>query len=366
MTVLANYSFRCLGALAVGAIISICAATPGYAFDWDYSHVKYDLTTDAVLGSAQDFQAWTSEPRKYLKEKFEAAITIEPQVVAVGKPRAMVGYTLTDVDLLFPAVEKNGSDLHMVLLLARPNRPKDGPAIVAMNGHGEVGGEGHGQAPEGLFKPGAQGDKLARDGFTVIGIPDAIHEPFSELAKTVDYPVIWARLADRSLDKIKPMLPEGQKFIALGNAVGGLSSLVLTAMRDDVIALANNGAFFSLEQTRREYRIYTHPFCHDFRAFFTYTAVYALIAPKPLLIEEGKTDALWLGAPQQLKPNDWFSGTKRGPISDEIIGAYLQLKQIWSKFDAPIALDIHDGGHEDFDIPAFKSFVGQLQATHIQ
>ena len=351
------------GLLGISLLLS--GISSASAFDWDYSNVKYDLTMDAVFGSKVDFQKWTAEPRQYLKEKFDSAITIEPQIVRIDPPVARDGYTLTDVEMLFPGVEKDGKDLQFVLMIARSDHPRSAPTVIAMNGHGEVGGEGHGQAPDGLFKPGAHGDKLAKDGFTIVAIPDAIHEPFSELAKTVDYPIIWARLADRALTKIVPLLPPNQKFVALGNAIGGLSTLVLTIMRDDIIALATNGAFFSLEQTRREYRIYVHPFCHDFRAFFTYSAVYALVAPKPLLLEEGKNDGLWLGAPPA-PANDWFSGTKRGPISDETLGAFLQLKQIWSKFGSQISLDVHDGGHEDVDSATFEAFLAQIQPQSIQ
>ena len=60
---------------------------------------------------------------------------------------------------------------------------------------------------------------------------------------------------------------------------------------------------------------------------FSYSAVYALIAPKPLMLQMGIKDALWLGGgPAQ--PSDWFSGTTRGAYSDETIGAFLQLRDL--------------------------------------
>jgi hypothetical protein len=189
-----------------------------------------------------------------------------------------------------------------------------------------------------------------------VALPNTIHKPFEDKAKTTDYSIIWARLADKALTKIAILLPPKRKFVALGNAAGGLTALVLTIMRDDVLALSTNGAFFSLEHTRREYRIFTHPFCHDFRAFFSYTPVYALIVPKPLQIQMGKKDSLGLGGTAVPK-SSWFSGMKRGAIADETLGSFLMLKEIGKKFGVFVEYDNHPGGHEDVDVDAFIAFV---------
>jgi hypothetical protein len=329
------------------------------AFDWDYSDAKFDLTADAVLGDQHAFEKWRAEPLAYIKEYFDKVITVDPKVIKYDEPFKRNGYALTAVEMIFPGIQRDGGDLHYVALIARPEKQQHEVAIIAINGHGEVGGEGHGQAPLSMFRDGAHGDYLARAGYVVIAFPNTIHESLSHLAKKTDYSIIWARLADKALDAIKPSLPGTQQFVGLGNAAGGLTSLVLAIMRPDIKGLATNGAFFSLEQTRREYRILVHPFCHDFRAFFSYSAVYALLAPKPLLVEMGAKDGLWLGAGPSLGQS-WFSGTKRGAISDETIGAFLQLKQIWDRSSAVISLDIHHNGHEDVDAGAVDRFAKAL------
>jgi hypothetical protein len=346
--------------LLLSAFIVAASFGGAIAFDWDYSDARFDLTSNAILGDQQEFENWRAEPLEYLKHQFLTSVVTEPSIVKFDEPIRRDGYSLAAVEMVFPGIQRNGGDLRYVAVIARPDRQRHALAIVAINGHGEVGGEGHGQAPKTLFVDGAHGDYLAKAGYVVVALPNTIHEPLSHLARDTDYSIIWARLADKALDRLKPSLVGTKQFVGLGNAAGGLTSLVLATMRSDVMGLATNGAFFSLEQTRREYRIFSHPFCHDFRAFFSYSAVYALLAPKPLLILMGEKDGLWLGSGPS-EGQSWYSGTKRGAISDETIGAYLQLKQIWARSSSPISLKIHTKGHEDVDSLAVDNFVQSLE-----
>ncbi|WP_316200635.1 MULTISPECIES: hypothetical protein [unclassified Bradyrhizobium] len=351
-----------LRAILASNLVSLCS-NQASAFDWDYKDARFDLSASAILGDRAAFESWRNEPLNYIKEQFEGAVNVAPELVGVHDPIKKAGFAIEQIDLLFPHVAQDGADLRYTVAVARPDNPNpDLPTIVAINGHGEVGGEGSGQAPTTLFDDNGHGAYLARGGFTVVAFPNTIHAPFADLSRRVDYSIIWARLADLALTRIKPLLNSNPDYIGLGNAAGGLTSLVLAIVRPDIKAMAANGAFFSLEHTRREYRIFTHPFCHDFRAFFSYSALYALLAPKPLLIEEGRRDGLWLGYGAS-HPESWFSGTKRGAISDETIGAYLELKQIWMKFGSLIELDIHDKGHEDVDTSEFVGFVQRVRAA---
>lgn len=330
------------------------------AFEYDYSKVKYDLTEKAVLGSKSDFEQWRQEPLSYIRDKFQNVALPDPEIVSRGAPTRKDGYTLTPVELIFRKATNTGENLQYVAVIARPDVPKPLPVLIAINGHSDVGGEGHGQAPATVFIDGAYGDYLARHGFTVIALPNTIHREFAKTARDTDYSIIWARLADKAFAKLKSEFPAETKYVSIGNAAGGLTSLVLAIMRPDIEALVTNGALFSLEHTRREYRIYGHPFCHDFAAFFSYSPVYALMAPKPLMIQVGQKDGLWLGH-GPAKPLSWFSGTKRGAISDETVGAYLQIREVWSKYSTPIALHVQSGGHEDFDGAAAEAFIEGLK-----
>ncbi|MGM5050283.1 hypothetical protein AB8A20_15530 [Tardiphaga sp. 604_B6_N1_1] len=349
-------------AVILVAVLLILVIQPAGAFDWDYKDAQFDLTAPAVMGDAAAFESWRKEPLGYLKARFEASVKSDPMMQDSKEFSRRDGYTLMIISFIFPRLTVDGDDLLYEALIAKPDQPRPAPTIIAINGHGEVGGEGHGQAPITMFNEGAQGDVLAKAGYTIVAFPNTIHALLAHLAKETDYSIIWARLADKALDKIIPSLPTTRGFVALGNAAGGLTSLVLTIMRADIMALASNGAFFSLEHTRREYRIPSHPFCHDFRAFFSYTPLYALAAPKPLLLEMGQRDGLWLGA-GPATPLSWFSGTKRSAISDETLGSFLQLKEIWRKLNAPISLFLHTNGHEDLDVAAAIRFIDALPAA---
>jgi hypothetical protein len=353
---------RALLALRLGTVLACqMLAVTAWAFDYDYSAVRFDLTHDAIFGTAEDFAEWREGPYAYMKEKFQGLPFNAPYVDAVEFEDRRDRYVLMSVRLIFPAWEPDGSPFSYSVLIAQPPASNGRPAILAINGHGEVGGEGRGQAPVGLFKPGAHGDILASRGYVVIGFPNTMHAQFAKLAQTLDYSFIWARLAGLALDAIKGRVAP-TRFFAVGNAAGGLTSLVLTIAREDVIGLATNGAFFSLDHTRREYRIWTHPFCHDFRAFFSYASVYALVAPKPLQVQMGKQDGLWLGS-GPVAANSWFSGMKRGAFADETLGSFLMLRSIYDRTGGRIELLQHDRGHEDFEGEALMSFLDKWFAS---
>lgn len=345
-------------ALARFALVLAALVAPGaaFAFDWDYSAFRFDLTEQAVMGTANDVRQWQKAPRQSF---------LEQAALVGGSPARLISSTdsldgpakRTDVVIRFPAVTDAGGDLDYHVVILAPARPAKGPRwpVVALDGHGDVNGEGHGQAPVRLFVPGGFAQTLVAQGFTVVGIPTAIHKPFAQKALKVDHTVIWAKLAKDVLALLKPRLPGGGPYYLAGNAIGGLTALSLALLDDDARAIYVNGAFFPLELTRREYRIKDHPLCHDYRAFNTYTPIYALLAPRPLTITVGRQDALWLG--HHTSPaTDWFSGLKRGATVDETLGAFLVLERIWKKFGAPLTLDVHPGQHEDIDPKAAAAF----------
>lgn len=348
----ARFALPCL----ILALVIACGSVNAWAFDWDYSAFRFDLTETAVLGSARDVTQWQEAPRQHFRE----------QAAAVGGgPARLVSWTVTtdggatrkEAVVRFPGVTDSGADLDYHVVLLAPSKPRGGPRwpVVALDGHGDVNGEGSGRAPKRMFTPGGFAHRLVEQGYTVIGIPTAVHKPFGQMAARVDYTVIWARLARDALAILRPQLPGSGRYYLAGNAIGGLTALSLAIIDDGALALFVNGAFFPLELTRREYRVKDHPLCHDYRAFNTYTAVYALLAPRPLMITMGRQDALWLGH-RSAPASDWFSGMKRGATVDETLGSFLVLKHIWRKFRAPIRLDVHPGQHEDIDSTAAGNF----------
>ncbi|MGM5033878.1 hypothetical protein [Tardiphaga sp. 803_E3_N1_3] len=114
------------------------------------------------------------------------------------------GYILIIISFIFPRLTADGENLLYEALIAKPDQPA--PTIIVINGHGKVGGEGHGQAQITMFNEGARAacwQKRLRE-YRVYE-----HDPCASRASRqgTDYSIIWARLADKALDKLIPNLP---------------------------------------------------------------------------------------------------------------------------------------------------------------
>jgi len=340
------------GAAFAAALIPIGAQ----AFDWDYSSFKYDLSQKAINGSRKDIANWAVAPTKSIKDDVARAVKGATFKKVETKEEKRPDAKLTFITYQLDGATDSGQLLYTAVVATPTRHNAVSVPVVVFDGHGDCGGECTGTAPKRIFTKDGFATKLLAKGYTVIAFPTAIHKPFEKKAESIDYPNIWAGLAKQILDKEHIFPQKGKKYIAMGSAIGGLTALSLSIADPNVVGTITNGAFFPLELTRREYRIKNHPFCHDYRAFNTYTSVYALLAPRPLMIEVGKDDALWLdhGA---VPASDWFSGLKRGATVDETIGASLVLEKIWGKFHVPYTLDVHQGGHEDVDVALADKFL---------
>jgi hypothetical protein len=207
-----------------------------------------------------------------------------------------------------------------------------------------------------MFKSGGFARDLVRRGWTVIGIPTAIHQPLEKISLSYDYPLIWSVLARLVLKEAIPPSHAHQGVIYLGNAIGGITAATTSIIDSRAVATVTNGAFFPLDFTRHNYRIKDHSLCHDMREFASYVPFYALTYPLPLMIQVGDDDGLWMGH-GPVKPSNWFSGLPRGATSDETVGAGLLLQRLWAKDGAQFSLDIHQGAHEDFDASRADAFL---------
>lgn len=345
-----------------------------WAFDWDYSPYRWDLTQGAVVGSERQFHQWAAEPTNYFLTQANVVVGSSNVTLTKTVKRETNAGNLSELVFKFRGVADGGADLDYSVVILTPNKRNTFKLpVVTFDGHGDCGGECSGKAPQRMFTQNGFAYRLAKLGYVVIGFPTAIHGPFVNKSKEVDYPVIWASLARKVLASQKGLDLSSGEYVVAGSAIGGLTALALSIIDSNAKATITNGAFFPLELTRREYRIKNHPFCHDFRAFYTYTSVYALLAPKPLMIQMGKDDGLWLGhgpAPA----SDWFSGIRRGATIDETMGAAFVLERIYSKFKAPFVFKVHKGGHEDVDTKLIDRFLqervsnslsDQVEDTHL-
>ncbi len=326
------------------------------AFDWDYSSFRYELTNKAVSGSKADFLDWTKSPRESFTELAGRAVENGNFSLIKRVERDGDVARFTELTFRIEGVADSTALTYAVVVAVPKRRSGNVIPIVAFDGHGDCGGECNGDAPKRMFSRSGFATELLKAGYTVFAFPTAMHKPFEGKSKNFDYPLIWASLANEVLKDPYFFPRKDKRYIAVGSAVGGLTALTLGIIDSRASAVVVNGSFFPLELTRREYRIKDHPFCHDFRMFNTYTGVYALLAPKPLMIQVGQKDALWLGN-GAVPASSWFSGMKRGATVDETLGASLVLGKRWEKFGAPYQLAVHEGGHEEFDAALIDEFI---------
>lgn len=336
--------------------LSCLGWTQAFAFDWDYSSFKFDLTQKALQGNQNDFKAWAKAPIASIKGDAAALAPSATVKLVESRQEKRSDGTLTFLTYRFDGATDSGALLYTAVLAVPARRNSVPVPVVVFDGHGDCGGECSGSAPKRMFTKEGFGTQMLARGYTLVAFPTAIHKPFEKKAAKIDYPTIWGALAKQVLDKNHLWPQRTRKYIAMGSAIGGLTALSLSVVDPNVVGTVTNGAFFPLELTRREYRIKDHAFCHDYRAFNTYTSVYALLAPRPLMIQVGKDDALWLDH-GPVAPSSWFSGLKRGATVDETIGASLVLEKIYAKFSAPYVQIVHKGGHEDVDVAAADRFL---------
>jgi hypothetical protein len=91
-------------------------------------------------------------------------------------------------------------------------------------------------------------------------------------------------------------------------------------------------------------------------AFFYYTSVYALLAPKLLQLQMRKEDEHWLGS-GPVAATSWFSGMQRSAMAYETLGSFIMPRTIYERANSPIDPMEQACGHEYFDADALVVFV---------
>lgn len=339
-------------------------AWPPHSIHWDYSKVKYELTTNAVYGSTEDFKQWQKDPKKSIISDAESVVKPTRATFQSTTTRKESNAIVEELTYKIRNPFVSGSIDYTVAVWKPKNSNGYEFPIVAFDGHGDCDGDCIGIPPKRIFEKDGFGHKLVDLGYTVIGFPTAIHKPFQTLGRNIDYPIIWAGLAKSVLDTGTIFEKANHPYIALGNAIGGLTALSLSIIDSRSLATITNGAFFPLELTRRDYRIKGHPFCHDFRRFYTYTTIYSLLFPRPLMIQVGVHDGLWLGN-GSVPPSSWFSGLKRGATVDETLGARMILETLWQKGGGLFDFNEHSQGHEDLQPTLVDEFLNSATISQI-
>lgn len=312
-----------------------------------------DLDPDAALGDPAALAGWRNATGKLFRDLYDA--------VPLSAP----------LDLEVVDERKNG-DGQWRLYNNRP--PKNSP----LHGH-EIGGvvawpanashraetvvyiHGHGMSTPGRGRlDSAVANEhiraLLASGRAVWAPDNVFHEPLYGLYAEHDYSIMWAKtaLTSRPLVEAAFGLPPARRV--LGVAAGGLTGLAMTLADPSIQSLTTSGAFFSLELTRRDYRILGHPFCHDFRRFASYLPLYALAVDRPLHILMGRLDGLWPGPALKAQPEMLFSGTVHGVFTEETIGGALILERLSQAAKSRFRFTVHDRGHIDVEMPSVLDF----------
>lgn len=328
-------------------------------FSYVYAPDQIDLSSNAIFGTASDLLHWQQLPRQRLRVQ-AAEIQRDLRVRFASRQTRRNDLATVINDTYIVESVKLPSPLSYTISRWTPRQNAlAGPVIVAFDGHGDCGGECTGKAPERMFQRGGFGRQLVQRGWTVIGVPTAIHKPLSKLNAKHDFPLIWAALATLVLKQADPSSSPPHDVIYLGNAIGGLTAAAASIIDPRTFATVTNGAFFPLDFTRHHYRIKDHALCHDMREFASYVPFYALLYPLPLMIQVGEEDGLWMGH-GPVKSSDWFSGLPRGATSDETVGAALLLQRLWTRAGKDFSLAVHSGGHEELDAIRADQFLKPL------
>ncbi|MGZ2484258.1 hypothetical protein ACVITL_002781 [Rhizobium pisi] len=346
-------------ALRFSALIFLSSAIANFwgdqagAFDWDYAPDIVDLSYEAALGSDADFKAWQTAALKTFRDKY-AAIPLAPaDSFKPGEWQTGNGLKYRQIDFTYGSGILSGHPLGGVLAVPDKIDPAK-PILVVFHGHEYPA---PGTPPVGLFAKDTWASKLVQGGYVVWAPSTAFHEWIEPLTKEFDYTPVWAKYASQSLDTVASEFPKHKGFKTVGLALGGLVATVLTGMDDRVEGGVYAESFFSLDWSRREYRVWNHPMCWDIKNIYSYTTLYGITAPKPTQIQMGRADPFF---PRLTgwAPRPDFSGFKRGTYSDEIYGGYLMLKNIWDREAGEIDFVTHPGGHDALDTVAALKFLG--------
>ncbi|MDD4539452.1 MAG: hypothetical protein PHT80_10600 [Lentisphaeria bacterium] len=224
-----------------------------------------------------------------------------------------------------------------------PDTPPPWPVVLVCCGHGDLGKTTY--APMGL--------RLARQGAAAL-INDNIGQgermPMGHGQVTTPFALgfsVQGMIVRESLAWLQ-WLKQDRRFTRLGaagNSGGGTLTMCLAALSDDLAALVSTGYPSSFELIARKQKRHCH--CNLFPGAigrFDMWELYALFAPRPLLIMQGRYDNLFL--------LDSFLATAR------------KIKHIYQALGAATAFAsaVPDGQHS-WDAPR-RQRVGDFFATH--
>jgi pimeloyl-ACP methyl ester carboxylesterase len=205
------------------------------------------------------------------------------------------------------------------------------PAVVCIHGHG--GNRYVVHDDESIYKGFAAA--LAANGFATIATDVGQHEVY-EGGRTLMGERLWD--VRRSVD-YAVSLPEvdGSRIGCAGLSLGGEMAMWLGAMDERIAATVSSGFLTFMDQMEQN-----HCLCWKFdglRELVDYSDLYSLIAPRPLLCQNGLQEG----------PTQFYVPLARQAME--------QIQVIYRDFGQPTlaSLDVHDGAHE-INLPTLLAF----------
>jgi hypothetical protein len=302
-------------------------------------------TMPAKPGSPAQIVAW----QKNLRAKFAKLLKIDDLIASGAKtpfePKELNAWDMGDYVAKKMTIRSTpGRVITVVVTLPKSGR-RPHPAVVCIGGHGSslystyANGKTFADwSPKGkdgspIYKGFAA--ELARTGYVTIATVVSQHQIYEE-GRTLMGERLWDLM--RCVSYLGTLREVNKSKIGCGGlSLGGEMTMWLAAM-DTRIAVADSSGFLTVMDQMEK----GHCMCWKFdglRELVDYADIYALIAPRPLLCENGRKEGASAFTPALAEK------------------AMAEIRPIYASFKKPgnALLDIHDGGHE-IDLPALLAF----------
>lgn len=341
----------------------VAASTASNTFDSKKFSRGRELPLEAILGNKDSFLKWKNEFGAWYQSQIRQVSGFDISSVNTIKEESYKGITLKTIRFDYssesPLFEKAAGGV-----LAVPEKiNKALPVIIAIHGH-EF--SPWGDYPLGLFKEERWPYEMVKAGYVVWAPVSMYHDEIEFSARQYGgFPFVWTKIISNGLDRIESYV---SKYTNSGWGVAGLSSggqisYFLMAYRPDLRFGVFAAADQDLEFLRTEYRIKDHPNCWDVSGINSFTSIMALLAPRPVQFQLGRSDPFYPSGKPMKKKGDWFSGTSRPTYSNEVGGNALSVRSIYELFGARSNFSYltHHSGHEMVSAEALKFIRAQTE-----
>jgi dienelactone hydrolase len=248
----------------------------------------------------EQFAAWQAETRAFLAEVLYNGAPPEavPLAPEFGKAETRENYQLTEVKFH----DRPG---HLTTgYLARPRHPAGAklPAVLALHGHDFRAYETFN--PKNMYY---YGDLLAKKGYIVLALniehQDLDYVPGKRLhfewplPKNIPFPYMGQRvwMAKRGIDLLQAQPdvdPEQIGVVGLSN--GGVSTMFVAAMDDRIKLAVASGNLIMHHRMWHTNLIHCRcQYLDKLDGVLDYYDIFALIAPRPLVVQSGKKDPIF-------------------------------------------------------------------------